>query len=574
MTHRPRIALITNHGYGAPVIPAGGAPDTGGQNVYVNTLASRMERLGYAVTVFARGGFPHFDDTRPRDGVEQASAGVRYVYIPGGGDRFILKEEIAIALDEQVEWLDAFVRREAAEQGCEPWELYEFVNTHYWDAAVLGTRLVERWRNDIVDIALRRLLADVVPDDLLDRTHAERHWLALGEMPASYLGKLLLEAHDGDAPLETSVRDAAAAWSTARALDASVATAITETVLAGVAAHPDADPQVQRPIAAAAIGAAAFALDPEIAQELGRDLDRVDRHVWTPHSLSDLKDYNYRDRPLEQRRALRFCERRDHERMICARTPAFASTSAEIAEQLWTRYRVPVERTFYFPPCIDGDVFRPYTEQELAPTYDYLSRISEVPAERLIRSLIVFETSRMDRTKRKDLLLEAFARLVPRHDGVYLFIGGGPENDVFQDLQTQLDGEERLRGRAFLTRAIPDENIGPMFSVAGIYASASEMEGFGMSVAQAAAAGTPIVSADTIPFSVALASDDALLFPAGDAGKMAAAIERLIEEPDDRKVRGQRLIEIARTLDWEEKTRRLIDYLRGRGMNVREGQPA
>ncbi len=48
---RPEIALITNHGYGGCEIPYGGAPDTGGQNVYVNTLAGKLEKLGYKVTV-------------------------------------------------------------------------------------------------------------------------------------------------------------------------------------------------------------------------------------------------------------------------------------------------------------------------------------------------------------------------------------------------------------------------------------------------------------------------------------------------------------------------------------------
>ena len=66
----PEIALITNHGYGGCEIPFGGAPDTGGQNVYVNTLATKLEKLGYKVTIFARGGFPHFESDAMRRGVE------------------------------------------------------------------------------------------------------------------------------------------------------------------------------------------------------------------------------------------------------------------------------------------------------------------------------------------------------------------------------------------------------------------------------------------------------------------------------------------------------------------------
>ena len=65
---RPAVALITNHGYAGAEIPVGGALDTGGQNLYVNSLARALDALGYRVTIFARGGFPHFGSNRLRRG--------------------------------------------------------------------------------------------------------------------------------------------------------------------------------------------------------------------------------------------------------------------------------------------------------------------------------------------------------------------------------------------------------------------------------------------------------------------------------------------------------------------------
>ena len=59
-----------------------------------------------------------------------------------------------------------------------------------------------------------------------------------------------------------------------------------------------------------------------------------------------------------------------------------------------------------------------------------------------------------------------------------------------------------------------------MFSVAHIYATASEMEGFGMSVSQAASAGTPLVSTNTIPFSIHHAPNEALLFEPGTSADL------------------------------------------------------
>jgi len=213
---RPSVALITNHGYAGVEIPFGGAPDTGGQNMYVNSLAVALDNLGYRVTVFARGGFPYFESDRIRKEPEYLTDHVRYIFVPGGGDQFIRKEDIAVALDEQVAWLDRFIRQEAADRGCRPWELYEFVNTHYWDAAVLGMRLVERWQDDIASDVITEILSGCVPDELLAAMKEERHWKSLGGAPAYHLGNIMIEAEASPAtPIIQRVRAAASKWAAA-----------------------------------------------------------------------------------------------------------------------------------------------------------------------------------------------------------------------------------------------------------------------------------------------------------------------------------------------------------------------
>ncbi len=575
-SRRPEIAQITNHGYGGPDIPVGGAPDTGGQNFFVNTLALVLERLGYKVTVFARGGFPHFHSDRLRAGEEFLSEHVRYVYVPGGGQKFLAKEKISIALDEELNWLDAFVRREAGAKGCEPWEVYEIVNTHYWDAAVLGVGLVERWRDDVVSQAMTRLLEGVVPEETLREVHESRHWQAVGEVPGFHLGRLLVQRVDQRTlPIGEQVRAAAASWIASKGLDSTIVSRLVEAVEEALArVGGGISVAYERLVASAALGQAIVALVPAIDERLKYDLAHTDKHVWTPHSIGQLKDLNFRQRPHEVRRKMRFCERRSHERMVTSRIRAVAATSARMAETLWTHYRVPLEETFYFPPCVDGLIFRPYAGAETDAAYSYLAEVSGLAEERLRAGRIVFEASRMDQTKRKDLLLGAFARIAQDYDGLYLFIGGGPENEVFQALRQQLGYTEALEGRAFLTGAIPGEHMGPLFSIAAVYASPSEMEGFGMSVSQAAAAGTPIVSSDKIPFSVQFAAGDTEIFPAGDSGAMALSLRRVLDGGAEIEGRVRRLREKVHDLDWELKTAEFLDYLRQRGIEVAEGQPA
>ena len=573
-SRRPEIAMITNHGYGGPDIPVGGAPDTGGQNYYVNTLAQMLERQGYRVTVFARGGFAHFRSNRMRGEPEHLTGYIRYVYVPGGGEYFIPKEKISIALDEEIDWLDDFIRREAEAKGCRPWQVYEFVNTHYWDAAVLGLRLVERWRNDEVSQSMVRLLEGVVSEDQLSEADESRHWRAMGDVPGFHLGRLLIHRlEQRTLPIEQQVRSAVSSWAASKGLDPNLENALVDAVDEAIERMSETfSPAFERMIASAALGRAILELEPDIDERLKRDLDRLDRHVWTPHSLGELKDVNYRRRSHEVRRALRFCERRSHERMICARTRAITATSVKMAEKLWTHYRVPMEDTYYFPPCVDGQIYRPHADEELAPTFRYLEEISGVSEDELRAGRIVFETSRMDRTKRKDLLLAAFARLEPARRGLYLFIGGGPRNDVAEGLEHQIDFTEALDGRAFLTGAIPDEHMGPLFSLADVYASPSEMEGFGMCVSQAAAAATPIVSSDKIPFSVQHAAGEVEIVQAGDSRALAEALSRVLEDLDAFRGRALGLRERVQSLDWEVKTRDFIEYLRQRGIEVAEGE--
>jgi len=568
---RPAVALITNHGYAGAEIPIGGAPDTGGQNLYVNSLARALDTLGYRVTVFTRGGFPYLDGSRVRREPEYLTDHVRYIFVPGGGDAFIRKEDIAIALDEEIDWLDAFIRDEAADRDCDPWEVYEFVNTHYWDGAIIGTRLVQRWRSDVAAAAISRLLHDVVPDDQLRQLEAERHWQAVGDAPAFHLGHVLIRSAGSPAvPLVERVSRAAERLAEAKGQQRQAI--VERLVQAGRSAEGQSEDRAARIVrtmlAADAVGAAVLELFPRDAESLRGRLDAVDRHVWTPHSLGSLKDQNYRDRPADVRRALKFCERRSHERTVCSRTRMFVATSEEIAIQFRAHFGVRPERIFFYPPCVDPTVFRPYEPHELEATYRYVAQRSGIPVETLRASRIVLETSRMDGSKRKDLLLRAFARVARQRDDVFLLVGGGPEKELFHSLVARRDGNADLVGRAFLTGFIPDEHIGPLFSMADVYVSTSEMEGFGMSALQAAASGTALVASDLTPFAVQNVSDSAIVVPAGDVEGFAAAVMTLLDDEADRRRRIRGLLEHVKALHWEAQTCKFIERLKKTGFLI------
>lgn len=523
-----------------------------------------MVELGFHVTVFSRGGFPFFESEEIRQGIEPYGDHARYVYVPGGGDSFIPKEEISVALDEEVDWLEDFISTEAKELGCDPWEVYEFVDTHYWDAGVIGMCLVERWRTLLARRIITDFLHGIVSKDQLSHLLASDNRSALGRSPEYYIGKALYQDTSPIASPIDRVASAVQNWcdryNKKRTVDArGMATRIF------IEKSDRLSPSLHSILAANVIGH-------QVSRLCGRnfllELSQTERHVFTPHSLGVLKEENYRNSSLSTRRKLRFTERINHEIAVSRSARAFAATSTEIAERLCTFLDVPTERIFYFPAGIDRRLYRSYSLDELRPLYRFLFERTGLTFEQCENSVLIFETSRMDRTKRKDILLSAFSKVASDYPRAICLIGGGPENSIYSELLAQIDSDPSLKKRAFLLGFLPDEMMYPLFSRADIFFTASEMEGFGLSAAQAAAVGTALISSDLVPFSLQYVPDASLIVQADDVAGFAQALDQLLRNPDERKSRGLRLFELTKSLDWLEQTRAFLEHLRQSGLAI------
>ena len=303
--------------------------------------------------------------------------------------------------------------------------------------------------------------------------------------------------------------------------------------------------------------------------ELESGFAKTNKHIWTPHSLGEIKSYNLRKDSLEDRIALRLCERNSHEKNICVNTSFFASTSTEITDCLFSYYNVKEDNIFYFHPQVDGNIFRVYSQKELAPAYEYLADKTNVAVKKLQKSKIFFETSRMDRTKRKDLIIAAYEKIFRDYEDTFLFIGGGPKNKIYEALQKQLSTNQELQKRVFLLDYIPEKFIGHLFYIADIYVSASEMEGFGMSVAQATAGKSQIISSDLIPFAKNFVADWVEIFPHGNADKLADLMRKCLDKPNTKNLK--KLNEMSKKLVWLQATQRFLNFLNRKGLNVKNG---
>ncbi len=499
---RKLVALITNHGFAGPSPPIGNAPDTGGQNVYVNDLAMALEEVGYEVFIFTRGGFPEYQTDLLRQGEVAMSEHVRYVFISGGGASFVRKEDIAFALEEQVDNLYVYINRLAKKMSLKAWQVFDFVNTHYWDAGVIGYKLVERWQADFIFETLEEVFGDTIDPTVLQKYYMERHVRAVRHNWHYLLGRLVLKSFDvkiniDDTPAQIHKKSMVAL----EKIDPRFAS-LSLTFLSRLQrAHWPVFTINKTTIASVLVGRLVADLLAQIDALRPADIFRLNRHFWTPHSLAPIKEINFMDYSWEEKQDLKFAERKHHERVVCERTPLIVSTSKDISKTLVAHYNVHPDRIIYFPPCVNGE-YRPRVQNECDKGYRYLAEKSGLSEGVLRDAKIIMEASRADRTKRKDLILEAFTHIAGEVPDSYLFVFGGPKNDVFSELQRIIEESSNIKGRVFLIpETVEFDTLVQIFSLASLYVSASEMEGFGMSVLQAAASGSPVVSSSFIPFA-------------------------------------------------------------------------
>ena len=150
--------------------------------------------------------------------------------------------------------------------------------------------------------------------------------------------------------------------------------------------------------------------------------------------------------------------------------------------------------------------------------------------------------ARLAAVKRHSLLLSAAAALPDLH---LLIVGDGP-------LAGSLRAEAKTRGieaRVHFTGWTT--GISPLLSLMDVYVQCSDSEGFPIAVAEAMMLGRPIVSTavGAIP-ELIRDGVNGLLVPRGDAAALAAAVGRLLSDPDRARQLGQAARETAaRELD-------------------------
>jgi glycosyltransferase involved in cell wall biosynthesis len=117
-----------------------------------------------------------------------------------------------------------------------------------------------------------------------------------------------------------------------------------------------------------------------------------------------------------------------------------------------------------------------------------------------------------------------------------------------------------LHDHVTITGWLPRHDVMALYARARIAVFPSTFEGYGMPVAEAMAAGVPLITSAIRPM-MDIAGDTALLFPPHDTAALAEALERFAASPGLRSAHATRARQRAATFTWERAARITLQSL-------------
>ena len=172
--------------------------------------------------------------------------------------------------------------------------------------------------------------------------------------------------------------------------------------------------------------------------------------------------------------------------------------------------------------------------------------------------LNILFVGRLEKRKGAMYLLRAYAQLKRRNPGIRLILcSSGPQlGEVRRFIRNERLEDVLLAGR------VTDEDKARFFKTADVFCAPSTgQESFGIVLLEAMAAGVPIVASDIHGYKrVVQRNVSGLLVEPRDPGALAAALERILRDPDLRARMGAAGRQRATEYDWDHVTRRLVAF--------------
>jgi glycosyltransferase involved in cell wall biosynthesis len=180
-----------------------------------------------------------------------------------------------------------------------------------------------------------------------------------------------------------------------------------------------------------------------------------------------------------------------------------------------------------------------------------------------VRGRYVFNIGGVDVRKNVPMLIEAFARLTrDLAEPVQLVIAGAAHSAntaVFPPLKPVVE-RFGLQDRVVLTGRVSEADKLALYQAADLYVTPSAYEGFGLTALEAMACGVPTIAANRTSFPEVVGKGGLLVEL--DAEAIAAAMRRVLEQPELARDLRQRGLERAAEFSWAKTSRLTLDVYR------------
>ena len=199
---------------------------------------------------------------------------------------------------------------------------------------------------------------------------------------------------------------------------------------------------------------------------------------------------------------------------VARRLPAVLTVSSSSQIDIAAQMGVDPGRITVVPVGVDHTVFRPQPGARAVPGRIMVTASSDVPMKGLVP------------------LLEAVARLRSARP-LELVVIGRPRSGGRVDRAIDRLG---LRDVVRCVSGISDEELARCYAEAEVAVVPSLYEGFSLPAVEAMACGVPVVATTggALPEVVGRSGETGVLVPPDDPGALAAAIGRLLDDPDER----------------------------------------
>jgi glycosyltransferase involved in cell wall biosynthesis len=196
---------------------------------------------------------------------------------------------------------------------------------------------------------------------------------------------------------------------------------------------------------------------------------------------------------------------------VASRMPRIVVVSENSIKDIHADMGVSYDRMRLVPVGVDPDLFKPQPHVTRRPG----RLITTASADVALKGLAY--------------LLEAMAKLRTERD-VTLTIIGKPKPGKSMDLIQRLGLEPHIE----FVSGVPDERIVELYAEAELAVVPSLYEGFSLPAIEAMCSGTPLVATDggALPEVTGTDGETVLQCPAGDAGALAAAIARGLDDAE------------------------------------------